>query len=357
MGARLRLGLSAVAVAAAASTVGNARRAAAGPHDLALTNLCQPKAGPGGTSECSWIERDAEGRITAVTAGREAESQFRSLMSELGVALAPRALVPADTLGFAGFQVSAELGLTRVSRDAPFWNGVEAVAPQSPAASRPDRWLTTIGAFVRKGVWLGVPAFEVGAGAMNLIDSRMVSWQGYAKLALHEGFHRWPLPSLALRGAASYVTGADQARLAVLGADVIVSKSFGVRGTWRFEPYAGGSSLFIRARSGTLDLTPGCDAHVVSRSTPGGPALPAACGGAQPGTRNDFLANYRFSDQDLITRQRWFAGAKLKLGALFLTGEYQLIPAGNSRDGNKPNGARDRSAEQRSVSLAAGFDY
>ena len=37
----------------------------------------------------------------------------------------------------------------------------------------------------------------------------MFALQGYAKLALQEGFHGWWLPSFAVRGAASQLLGTD----------------------------------------------------------------------------------------------------------------------------------------------------
>ena len=115
--------------------------------------------------------------------------------------MAPRLVMPADNLGFGGFQVSGELALTRISRDRSYWNAAEGVARENPAVGRPPEWLSTAGAFVRKGLWLGLPAFEVGAGVVNLLESNLLSWQGYGKLALHEGFHDQPFPSLAVRGS------------------------------------------------------------------------------------------------------------------------------------------------------------
>jgi hypothetical protein len=45
-----------------------------------------------------------------------------------------------------------------------------------------------VGGFVRKGLWIPLPAFEFGAGALSILNSRMYVLQGYAKLALQEGF-------------------------------------------------------------------------------------------------------------------------------------------------------------------------
>ena len=143
--------------------------------------------------------------MSSVQLDADAASRFRSLMSELGVVVAPRLQTPADTLGYAGFQFSAELGVTKINSgaDRGYWNGVSGVNPANPTASRPGTYLTTVGGFVRKGIWLPLPAFEFGAGAVNIVGSGMYALQGYAKLALQEGFHGWALPSLAVRGSAS----------------------------------------------------------------------------------------------------------------------------------------------------------
>lgn len=340
--------------------LGLSARAHAGGNDLDLLSLCDrsvPEAGAGGLATCGWIRRQTGSGLIAeqVVPDAAAEARFRSLMSELGVVLAPRLLVPADTLGYAGFQISAEVGLTEINPNTAYWNAARSVSPEAPAVGRPGGLLPTVGAFLRKGVWLGLPAFELGAGAVHLLDSHFVAWQGYAKVALHEGFHDWPLPSVALRAAASYVTGSEQVRLGILGFDVIASKAFGALGFLSIEPFVGGSLLFIRARSGLIDTTPGCDAYAASQA-PGLGAGPA-CADAQRGTRNDFLAYARFPDQDVITRQRLFAGAKLKLAPLFLTLQGEWVPKGSSRDERRPNGAQDGSGTQRSASLSAGFDF
>lgn len=332
--------------------------ARAGRNDLHLLNLCPHVAASGQLGEplpeCSWVRRAPNGSIERIELDAEAETRFRSLASELGVVLAPRLVIPADTLGFAGFQVSAEVGTTTISNGAAYWDAVEGVAPQNRLASRPSGTLTTVGAFVRKGVWLPLPAMEFGAGVLNVLQSSLVAFQGYAKLALHEGFHDWPIPSFAVRGGATHLTGSDQIKMNVFSLDLLVSKAFGVLGTARIEPFAGWSYLLIRARSGTIDLTPACDAYATQTSTG---SLGAGCAASQRGTSNDALANFAFADQDAIIRQRFFGGIKVKFAALFLAAQYELYPAGRSRDERRSNGARDTSRKQESLSLSGGVDF
>jgi hypothetical protein len=349
---RLPLILCAVGVAALAGP----GRARAGKNDLRLLNLCPPNQD---TNECSWVNRDDTGRVTGTTPDVDGQSRFRSLMSELGFAIAPRLMTPADTLGYAGFQFSAELGITTINQnrkvgDRAYWDGIAGVEPTNPAATRPDSHLTTVGGYVRKGLWLPLPAFEFGAGALNIVGSHMYALQGYAKLALQEGFHGWWLPSLAVRGGASQLLGTSEVDLTVYSVDVIASKAFDIGGTARIEPFLGWSMLFIKARSGVIDATPGCDAF----GSPGGPAPNAMCAASQaPGGGDDLNANFTFPKQDIITRQRFFGGFKLKLSVVFVAAQVELALAGTSRDNSRDMGAVDRSRTQQTYSLSAGFDF
>jgi hypothetical protein len=355
---RLPLLLCAVGVAAVAGE----GRARAGKNDLHLLNLCPRTTNPDTLmGECSWVDR-VNGSVTGVKLDPDAQSRFRSLMSELGFAIAPRLMTPADTLGFAGFQFSAEVGVTKLNsnrtigspgNELAYWNGVEGVDPAAPTFRRADSYLTTVGGYVRKGLWLPLPAFEFGAGALSVLGSRMYVLQGYAKLALQEGFHGWWLPSFAVRIGASQLLGTSEVDLTVYSADVIASKAFDIGGTARIEPFVGWSMLFISARSGVIDATPNCDAF----ASPGGMPPNAQCAASQAGAGDDLNANFRFPDQDVITRQRVFAGFKLKLSVLFLAAQFELGLAGTSRDASQEVGAADRSAAQQTYSLAGGFDF
>jgi hypothetical protein len=333
-----------------------ARQAHAGRNDLKLVNLCQPAASAAlGVQECRWVERDATGLVTGVNIDAEGRSNFRSLMSELGVVMAPRIPMPAGTLGYAGFQVSGELGLTEISRSQSFWNGVSAVSPQNPNGARPDALLTTLGVFLRKGIWLPAPSLELGGGVVNLFGSQMLSWQAYAKLALHEGFHDLPIPSLSVRGAFAYLTGTDQVNLRTTTVDVLVSKGFGVLKTARLEPFGGWSLLLIKASGRTIDFTPLCDSREVALAAPG-ESVGDHCALAQSGTTNDLLANKAFPSQDVITRYRVFAGAKLKFGLLAMIAQYELYLAGTSRD-DSVIPAVDHSHNQSAFSLSVGLEF
>lgn len=312
------------------------RLAAAGPNDLVMSRLAT---------------RIMDGdRVTAVV-GQSLE--LRALASQLGVALAPHLLTPADTLGFGGFQLDAEGSQTQIDDRQPYWRALAGSPDPSgtQGLAHGDGVLRTVGVFVRKGMWLPAPAFEYGVGAVHLLDSSTWAAQAYAKLALHEGYHDYPLPSLAVRGAVSRMMNQRELDLTVLSADVILSKHFGIGGTWRLDPFAGYDLLAIIPRSEVIDATPNID--------------PLA-----PGNELDTANNFVFKDQAAVLRHRVIGGVKLQYDVVQLTVEVQYALAGTSVDNRAgtsdpcmPNAttancdAKDTAAAQTTVSISAGVDF
>jgi hypothetical protein len=166
--------------------------------------------------------------------------------------------------------------------------------------------MTTTGLHVRKGIWLPLPSFEVGAGIVHLNGSQLWSAQGYAKFALHEGYHGLPLPSLAVRGAVSRLMGSQEVDLSIASVDVSASKTIGIGGTVGLEPYLGWNTLIMIPRSEVIDRTPHQD--------------------------GDRRLNFVFRDQDNILRNRIFAGFKLQHHVLALLFEASFALAGSSVD-------------------------
>jgi hypothetical protein len=298
--------------------------AAADPNDLVLSRLATPVT-VGNTT--TYVPQDVE---------------FRSLASQLGVVLAPHLLTPADTNGFSGFQMSVDYATTSIDSDASYWKARDGGTASS---------LRTVGFFVRKGMWFPVPSFEVGAGAVHLVDSSTWAAQLYAKLALHEGYHDLPLPSLAVRGAVSRMMNQRELDLTVASLDVLVSKHIGVGGTWRLDPFLGWNVLFIVPRSEVIDPTPNVDP-------------------LKMGNESDALLNFVFHDQNDIIRNRFMAGAKLQYYVFQLTLEYQYALAGTSVDDRAGTSdsctlmatttncdARDQAKAQNTFSLSAGFEF
>ncbi|MCX5743819.1 MAG: hypothetical protein NT062_15110 [Proteobacteria bacterium] len=275
--------------------------------------------------------------------------EFRSLASQLGVALAPHMLTPADTTGFAGFQFTVDLSTTTIDSGAAYWRVREGTDPTMTGTG--GNTLQTVGIFARKGIWLPVPSFEVGLGAVHLVDSNVWTGQLYAKLALVEGYHQLPLPSLAVRGGVSRMMVQRELDLTVASLDIMVSKHIGIGDTWRLEPFAGWDLLMIVPRSEVIDPTPTIDPLVM-------------------GNEEDSKKNFVFKDQDNIYRQRIVLGAKFRYHVVQLTLEAAWALRGQSVD-DRPGvstpcteassttecDATDTAAAQRTFSLAAGFDF
>ena len=158
-----------------------------------------------------------------------------------------------------------------------------------------------------------MPSFEVGAGAIHLVDSHTWAANLYGKIALNEGYHDLPLPSLAVRGAVSRMITQDQLDLTIASIDVSISKHFGVAGTWRLDPFLGVNLLMILPQSEVLDGTPNIDQ-------------------LQPGNASDGLNTFTFDDQSTIYRERVFVGAKFQYYIFHLTLEAQFARQGSSSD-------------------------
>jgi hypothetical protein len=239
-------------------------------------------------------------------------TDFRSLASELGVVLAPRLGSPAETIGFGGFQFAADVGFTGVGTRKTYWRALRSSPePDNPSVTHGSGVFTTAGVFVRKGIWFPLPSFEIGLGAVHLVNSHMWAAQGYAKFALVEGYTDAPWPSLAVRAAGSRLMGESQLDLTVLSFDGSLSKEFGIAGTVTLSPFLGYNLLFIIPRSDVIDKTPQID-----------PLVDPA----------DLSKNFVFAEQDAILRHRLFLGAKLNfyIFSLTLQGTYAL--AGASHD-------------------------
>jgi hypothetical protein len=185
----------------------------------------------------------------------------------------------------------------------------------------------------RKGLW---PGIEVGAGATHLFNSRMWTIAGYGKVALHEGFHHLPIPSIALRGMFSRLVGAEDMNMTTASADVSISHVFGLGKTVNITPYGGYQALFIVARSGVLDVTPKTDEYL----NPTGA-----------------LSEFVFKDAGAILRHRPFIGMRFIFSVIRITGRGDDRPAGG-RSG-KLNGASvaDNSGLQQQYTLSLGLDF
>ena len=263
---------------------------------------------------------------------------YRQVISELGVGLAPRFLTTADTIGYSGFQFDIDYSLTTISNqkcsdgnantanknECPWQYGVEGKNDANGNHLSPPNMLHTFSVFARKGIWLPLPSFELGAGATKLLQSNLFAVEAYAKFALHEGFHDWPIPSLAVRGAVSRVLGESQIDLTMVQVDSSISKSFGIAGTVTIVPYAGAAWLYIIPRGQVLDLTPECDSYS-GRGCPAGNTT-----GANSVDLNN-NAVFPSTANENISRWRFFGGFRLNYNVLVLTADFAATIAATGR--------------------------
>jgi len=290
---------------------------------------------------------DGMGNITIIPQNQE----FRTLASELGVVLAPHMLTPADTLGFGGFQLTADYTTTTIDSGGSHWRAREAESDPGGTTGHAPSSLTTYGFFARKGMWFPIPSFEVGIGATHVVDSQIWTAQLYAKLALVEGYHQLPIPSIAVRGAVSRMMAQREMDLTVTSFDITASKHFGIGGTWQLHPFAGWNLLMIIPRSEVIDPTPHIDPLV-------------------PGQEMDSNNSFVFKDQDLILRNRFMAGVKVKFAAVQVTVEGTYALAGSSKDDRSGTNvectlpattascdAKDTSKSQRTLAVSVGVDF
>lgn len=250
---------------------------------------------------------------------------FRSLSSELGVLMAPKPVDTADSLGLSGFAVSADISFNTISNNAAYWTDT--------TRGTPGKMAPTLQVMGRKGLW---PGIEIGAGATHLFNSRMWTISGYGKVALHEGFHHLPIPSIALRGMFSRLVGAEDMNMTTGSADVSISHVFGLGKTVNLTPYAGYQALFIVARSGVLDVTPTTDEYL----NPSGK-----------------LSEFVFKDAGVIMRHRPFLGLRFIFSVIRITAEAMIVPGGGRAGKLDGTTVKDASGLQQQYTLSLGLDF
>ena len=250
---------------------------------------------------------------------------FRSLASELGVLMAPKPVDTADSLGLSGFAVSADMSLNTISSSANYW--------KNATRGEPGKIAPTIQIMGRKGLW---PGIEIGAGATHLFNSRMWTINGYGKVALHEGFHHLPIPSIALRGMFSRLVGAEDMNMTTGSIDVSISHVFGLGKTVNLTPYAGYQALMIIARSGVLDVTPTTDEYL----DPTGK-----------------LSEFVFKDAGVILRHRPFLGFRFIFSVIRIGMEAMIVPGGGRAGKIDGTSVADNSGLQQQYTLSLGLDF
>lgn len=212
-----------------------ASAAAAGPNDLTLWKLGHPD--PLACSKCDGSPGDV-----AEAGDPLAQTRFHKLASTLGLAFAPPFQDNAGTLGQSGFEVGLSSGEAFLKLPSDSWAVVR---------SGPPSVLTLPALVVRKG--LG-GSFELAVAVNWLADSQMMGLSAELRWAAIDGIDY--APDLALRAWGTRVVGTGELDLAMAGADVMLSKSFGLAGMVRLQPYGTFGLELINALSSIVDFKP-----------------------------------------------------------------------------------------------------
>ena len=178
-----------------------------------------------------------------------AQARFHLLSSTLGLAFVPPFQDPAATTGQAGFEVglSSSQALLRIGADA--WP-----SEVTQAIGAAPGMLLLPAVTLRKG--LG-GSLELGAGFQWLAYSRMMAFSGQLRWAAVEGLEN--APDVALRAWGTRVVGTQDLRLWSLGGDALVSKSFGIAGMMKLQPYGLFGVAMVNAASVSVDFKPGVE--------------------------------------------------------------------------------------------------
>jgi hypothetical protein len=121
--------------------------------------------------------------------------------------------------------------------------------------------LHTVDFRVRKGLPY---SFEIGTSLTYLVDSEFFAFGGELKWALNEAVDAFPI-DVAVQTGVNRCFGSTELDLTTVGLNVILSRGFGAGGVANIAPYMAYNPVFVFARSGVLDATPGIDEAVDAR--------------------------------------------------------------------------------------------
>lgn len=165
---------------------------------------------------------------------------FRDFVSQIGEAMSPSFMGPANTLGFNGLELTYSAGFSPVDHTAGYWNGHGGDQPG--VARNPGDVYYTNQLRIRKGLPYSI---QLGGSVTHLFESSLwgigldLSWsflEGYKKA-----------PDLGIAISVGTLLGAEDLLMIQVNAAFIISKSFNVAGLFTFEPYAGYNMMFATA--------------------------------------------------------------------------------------------------------------
>jgi hypothetical protein len=150
-----------------------------------------------------------------------AQAQFRDLSEDLGAALSYKAVIPAEPLGLAGFDIGVVVTSTKLEHK----EALEAAMSDGDAPSS----IIVPKLHLHKGLPLGI---DVGA-FYSAVPGSNIKLTGFeVRYAIVDG--GVAMPAIGLRATYSKLSGVDELKFKTQGLELTVSKGFAV-----VTPYAG----------------------------------------------------------------------------------------------------------------------
>ncbi len=286
------------------------------------------------------------------------DESYRSMMAQLGFAIAPTLISGARTTGVRHFYLGVETSIAQIDDGARYWQiGTEGDSMSVGENRFVKNVLTMTRLHLRKGLPYGL---ELGLNAGRIFNTSYWVWGGSVKIALFEGFRSglagW-LPDVAVRGSVTTLTGDDEFSLTVPSVDVVISKPLVIAQTVVLTPIVGVQFIWVAADAESIDVTPDIDQWDDCAANPvSGTAMGTDYAVPRPtctGPTRDFVNELEYSRLRAF-RARMVLGFNLRYQAMHLGASIHWdLRAPSNIDSDVP----ENTANQFTVTVAAGIRY
>ena len=171
------------------------------------------------------------------------------MTAALGLAFVPGLGEAAGTMGQAGFEIGFSQTAAFLKLDPTEWASVGTQASGAPPTLLSVSTLT-----LRKG--LG-GSLELGTYLSYLAGSQILGVGAELRFALIDGLDF--APDVGLRAYGTRLLGTGELDLTSVGADALISKSWGVGGMVKLQPYFQFGISMVHATTGVVDFQPGAE--------------------------------------------------------------------------------------------------
>jgi hypothetical protein len=183
------------------------------------------------------------GVACTVAADGQAQFRFARLGSALGLAFAPAWNEPAGTTGQAGFETSLSVNGAFVGLTKAEW--------ATEGGKEPPPVLPVTSLHLRKGLGGSI---DLGFRVSYLPGSQMVGMGAELRAGLLDGLES--APDVAVRVWGEHLLGAGELFVNEVGADLLVSRSFGLGGLLQLQPFLQIGVAFLQLDAAWVDFSP-----------------------------------------------------------------------------------------------------